>query len=385
MLTSILIDWINVMAEWLSATDALELLGTQPQTLYANVSRGRIKARPDPEDSRRSLYRADDVRRLAQRGAGRRKQAAVAAEAMRWGEPILNTAISTIDDGRLLYRGRDAALLSREATLEQVAGLLWGTKPLVLPPMTEIARGGIEAAFALLARRAASDPPTAGRSPTVLRTEAAGLLAGIGAALAGSEPARAGLHTRLAAGWGRPAAADRLRRTLVLLADHELNASTFAARVTASTGASLAASVLSGLAALTGPLHGTAALSALALIEDAERLGPEGAVMGRLGQGVPIPALGHPLYPDGDARAAELMAHLDVPRGCRDLAEVAERVTGRAPNIDFALAVLTLSEDLPREAPLVLFALGRSVGWLAHALEQVESGELIRPRARYVG
>ena len=58
------------MAEWLSAAEALELLGTQPQTLYANVSRGRIKARPDPQDSRRSLYRADDVRRLAQRGAG---------------------------------------------------------------------------------------------------------------------------------------------------------------------------------------------------------------------------------------------------------------------------------------------------------------------------
>ena len=373
------------MAEWLSAAEALELLGTQPQTLYANVSRGRIKARPDPQDSRRSLYRTDDVRRLAQRGAGRRKQAAVAVEAIRWGEPVLNTAISTIDDGRLLYRGRDAALLSREATLEQVAGLLWATEALVFPPTAEIASGGLEAAFALLARRAASDPPTVGRSPAVLRTEAAALLVAVGAALAGSDPAGAELHRRLATRWGRPAAADQIRRALVLLADHELNASTFAARVTASTGASLAAAVLSGLAALTGPLHGTAALSALRLIAEAERIGPEAAVMSRLGQGVPIPALGHPLYPDGDARAAELMAHLDVPVRCRELAEVAERVTGRTPNIDFALAVLTLSEDLPHEAPLVLFALGRTVGWLAHALEQSESGELIRPRARYVG
>ena len=385
MLTSILIDWINVMAEWLSATAALEMLGTQPQTLYANVSRGRIKAKPDPGDNRRSLYRADDVRRLAQRGAGRRKQASVAAEAIRWGEPVLNTAVSTIDDGRLLYRGQEATLLSRDATLEEVAGLLWAVESVVLPTAVAAAPAGMEAAFTLLARRAAIDPPTVERTPAVLRREAAGLLADVGAALAGSEPAAAALHTRLAASWGRLAAADRLRRALVLLADHELNASTFAARVTASTGASLSASVLSGLAALTGPLHGTAALSALTLIEDAERMGAEAAVLNRLGQGLPIPALGHPLYPDGDVRAVELLAHLDVPDVCRELAEVAERVTGRAPNIDFALAVLTLSEDLPREAPLVLFALGRTVGWLAHALEQVESGELIRPRARYVG
>ncbi|MFD2649829.1 citrate/2-methylcitrate synthase [Devosia albogilva] len=373
------------MAEWLSANEALDLLGTQPQTLYANVSRGRIKAKPDPRDSRRSLYRAEDVRRLAQRGAGRRKQAAVAAEAIRWGEPVLNTAISTIDDGRLLYRGRDAALLSREATLEEVAGLLWGAGSLSLPQPGDASGQGIGAAFEVLARRAALDPPTVGRSPAVLRAEAAGLLADVGVALAGTEPRGAGLYTRLAARWGRSGTADRLRRALVLLADHELNASTFAARVTASTGASLAAALLSGVAALTGPLHGTAALSALGLIEEAERVGPERAVMNRLGQGVPIPAFGHPLYPEGDVRAVELMANLDVPDVCRELAEAGERVTGRAPNIDFALAVLTLSEELPREAPLVLFALGRTVGWLAHALEQVESGELIRPRARYVG
>ena len=84
--------------DWLTATEALTLLGTQPQTLYANVSRGRIKARPDPSDSRRSLYRGDDVRRLAQRATGRRKQEAVASEAMRWGEPVLPTALSTVID-----------------------------------------------------------------------------------------------------------------------------------------------------------------------------------------------------------------------------------------------------------------------------------------------
>ena len=383
MLTSILIDWINVMPDWLTAPQALEVLGTQPQTLYANVSRGRIKAKPDPADSRRSLYRADDVRRLAQRGAGRRKQAAIATEAISWGEPVLDTAISTIRDGRLLYRGEDAAELSRHATLEETAGLLWGG-PQPLPDSGGIA-GGVEEAFVLLAHRAASDLPTVGRTPAVLRAEAAEIMADVGGALAGTGPAGTPLHLRLAARWQRPQAADRLRRALVLLADHELNASTFAARVTASTGASLAACVLSGLSALTGPLHGTAAMAALSLMGEADRVGPEAAVLRHLGQGAPIPALGHPLYPEGDVRAAELISHLDVPEVCRELAEVAERVTGRIPNIDFALAVLTLSEALPPEAPLVLFALGRTVGWLAHSLEQIEGGELIRPRARYVG
>src|SRR6187549_3533184 len=101
--------------DWLTASEALTLLGTQPQTLYANVSRGRIKARRDPADSRRRLYRGDDVRRLAQRAVGRRKQEAVATGAMHWGEPVLRTAISTVDNGRLLYRGQDACDLADTA------------------------------------------------------------------------------------------------------------------------------------------------------------------------------------------------------------------------------------------------------------------------------
>src|SRR5690606_15089162 len=104
-------------------------LGVKPQTLYASVSRGRIAARPDPADPRRSLYRADDIDRLAARPRGRPAATAVAAEAIAWGEPILPTAISAIAHGRLSYRGRDAVELSRTATLEDVAGLLWAGDP----------------------------------------------------------------------------------------------------------------------------------------------------------------------------------------------------------------------------------------------------------------
>ncbi|MHA6728514.1 citrate synthase [Devosia sp. A369] len=371
--------------DWLTATEALALLGTQPQTLYANVSRGRIKARSDPADSRRSLYRGDDVRRLAQRGAGRRQQSAVAVATMHWGEPVLQSAISTVVEGRLLYRGRDAVELAATATLEEIAALLWDAAPLGQLPAAAAGDASIGAAFAALAGRAAIDPPSLGRSPAVLQQEAAAILSIVGAALTASPSGADPLHTRLAASWGCPAAADTLRRTLVLLADHELNASTFAARVTASTGASLAAATLSGLAALTGPLHGSAATAVLALADDAARDGAEAAVMARLGQGMPVPAFGHPLYPDGDTRAQHLLAQMPVPPLFAALAEAGERITGDRPNIDFALAALTVTHGLPRQAPLLIFALSRCAGWLAHAQEQAASGELIRPRARFVG
>jgi citrate synthase len=110
---------------WLTATEALSALGVQRQTLYANVSRGRIRAKPDPKDSRRSLYDGGDVKRLAGRRGGRRTVAAVAAETIGWGDPVLPSSVSTVMDGRLLYRGRDAVVLSQSATLEDVASLLW--------------------------------------------------------------------------------------------------------------------------------------------------------------------------------------------------------------------------------------------------------------------
>lgn len=372
------------MVEWLSAADALALLGTRTQTLYANVSRGRIKAKPDPMDTRKSLYRGEDVRRLAQRGAGRRKGETVAAEAIHWGEPVMQTAISTIADGILLYRGENAAGLATAATLEDVAALLWNADAVKFVKTKAGGESGIAGAFASLAQRAAVDPPTSGRSPTVLRREATAVLGTIATALTGASSADL-LHLRLAQRWSRPQAADLLRRALVLLADHELNASTFAARVTASTGASLAAATLSGLATLTGPLHGTAAGAVLTLAEDAARNGAEAAIAARLGQGLGVPSFGHQLYPEGDIRAQHLIGHMNLPAPFRDLAAVGEEVTGERPNVDFALAALTVAHDLPREAPLIIFALARSVGWLAHALEQVSAGELIRPRARYVG
>jgi citrate synthase len=150
-------------------------------------------------------------------------------------------------------------------------------------------------------------------------------------------------------------------------------------------GAPLSAGVLSGLATLTGPLHGRAAFGVLELVASAERLGADAAVRDWLSQGRPILGFGHQLYPAGDPRAAALLPRLTLPHAFTALSGVVEDMIGERPNLDFALAALAKVHRLPPEAPLILFALGRCAGWLAHALEQVTTGHPIRPRARYVG
>ena len=405
---------------WLTATEALRVLGVRPQTLYANVSRKKIRAKPDPKDTRRSLYHEVDVRKLARQHGGRRKAGVVAAGAIEWGDPILPSAVSTVVAGRLYYRGKDAVVLSEDTTLEEVAELLWGGDTVdfekawrestgnatgrsavkarfsgamgdASPPLSGLPLRG---AFLALGRRASADVSTYGRAPAVLRAEAAGVLVALVDSMLGSAPTVRGprasshtesIHDRVAASLGRRGAADIIRRALVLLADHELNASTFATRVAVSTGAPLSAGVLSGLATLSGPLHGRAALGVLELVAAVERVGAERAVRDWLSQGRPTAGFGHPLYPGGDPRAVALLGQLTLPAEYAALRDVVEEVIGERPNVDFSLAVLTRVHRLPSEAPLILFALGRCVGWLAHALEQVATGQPIRPRARYVG
>ena len=378
------------MADWLSADEALSRLRVRPQTLYAYVSRGRVRAEPDPSEPRRSRYRASDVAALAERKARGRKAADVARGAIAWGEPVLASAITTVRDGRLWYRGQDAVRLAETATLEEVARLLRGgiglpsDEPLLAPPgPTAAAR-----AFAAFAARAAADPPAQGRSAGDLADEAAQLLDLMAAAITGPEGAglreeeAAAIHERLGRAWRAPRDGwDAIRRALVLLADHELNASTFAARIAASTGASLSAATLAGLAALSGPRHGGMAARVEAFAAAAARGDRRKAARGT----APPPGFGHPLYPDGDPRAAALLAVIEVPPALAALRAEVEAATGERANMDYALTALRQSLQLPAEAPFALFAVARTAGWLAHAIEQIETGALIRPRARYTG
>jgi citrate synthase len=104
-----------------------------------------------------------------------------------------------------------------------------------------------------------------------------------------------------------------------------------------------------------------------------------------LAQGSAMPGFGHPLYPDGDPRAKALLSGLTVPPILAQLRAESEAATGLAPNIDFALVARARILPLTTDTPFSLFAVGRMAGWHAHALEQLQTGQLIRPRARYVG
>ena len=367
----------------------MERLGVRAQTLYAYVSRGRVRAESDPVDPRRSRYRAGDVATLVQRKQRGRKQADVAQGAISWGEPVLDSAITTVEGGRLYYRGRDAVQLADTDSLESVARLLRGghgaalkraDRQLPPPDLDMHAR-----TFAALAARAAADPPSRGRAPLVLAIEATSLLDGLADAVAGAATNGA-IHERLARAWGcEPAGADLIRRALVLLADHELNASTFCARVAASTGASLSACALAGLSALSGPLHGGMAARVEAFAAEVERSGAQQAVAARLAQGAPIPGFGHQLYPEGDVRAMALLRVFEPPPAYQAMLAATQAATGEKANIDFALTAMARALKLPDGAPFALFAVARCAGWIAHAMEQVSTGALIRPRARYMG
>jgi citrate synthase len=196
------------------------------------------------------------------------------------------------------------------------------------------------------------------------------------------------IHNRLALAWGQGPGgpgADLIRRILVLVADHELNASAFAARVAASTGASLAAAALAGLSTLSGPRHGGATEAVRRFAAEAAELGPREAIASRLTDDRALPGFGHPLYPDGDPRAAALLERFTPPPQLTRLQEMVWAITGLAPNVDFTLMAASEALKLPRDAPFALFSVARCAGWIAHAIEQGQQDRLIRPRARYVG
>jgi citrate synthase len=374
--------------KWLDTETSCERLGIKRASLYAYVSRGLVRARASESDPRASLYSATDIDRLFERKAAGRRHQSIAEGAIGWGEPILESQIATVHGGRLIYRGQDGVNLSQRRTLEEVAAVLWGKGGLPKPlAQTErvTARESKSAGFIYLANMAAMGLPNAGRPQSQMGQEAADLLEGLANAMAlGAEGN--GAHEKLARLWNlNSGQRDIVRRALVLMADHELNPSSFAARVAASTGASLAASAMAGYATLTGPYHGEAAARALDFLTQAHTLGPVGAVAAVLERAQTLPGIGHRIYPDGDPRAQALLVALRPHPILTEAISLAETTWAGRANIDMALAAMTIQLKLPKTAPFTLFAVARMAGWLAHAREQALSGGAIRPRARYTG
>ncbi|RUO93787.1 helix-turn-helix domain-containing protein [Corallococcus sp. AB018] len=186
--------------------------------------------------------------------------------------------------------------------------------------------------------------------------------------------------------------AELINLALVLCADHELNTSTFAARVTASSGADLYACISAALAAISGHRHGGACDRVEALIAEVGR--PERAaqvVHGRLRRGEAVTGFGHRLYLKGDPRTPPLVAAASSVKPEAPKVRVARAVMDTMrdaghppPSLDWGLVMLADALGLPSGAATVLFSLGRTAGWVAHVLEQREQGHLLRPRARYV-
>jgi citrate synthase len=406
--------------DWITTEEATRLLGVKRETLYAYASRGLVRSAAAPGRSPRSrVYSRADVDRLRARSQARTGHGPVAASALRWGEPVLETRIGSIGRAGPIYRGRAAIDLARDAaSFEDVCSLLWGApfrpeqdtgarhlgapvahlRALLRPEATPF-DGMLVAAAALAAAEQhaeASLDVARARAPALLRRRVAacGLLNGTDAVRASLEADGTARALLLALGGRTTGASIRaIAEALVLAADHELNPSTFAARVAASAGASLPACMMAALASLSGPRHGGVTARVDAFLAEVAR--PERAaavIRERLARGDSVPGFGHPLYPDGDPRGSRLLEIADriggKTRALRIVVSVTsamELVARERPTIDLGLVALSAALGLPRGAPLAVFACGRLAGWIAHALEQRSQGFVLRPRARYVG
>jgi citrate synthase len=415
----------------LSAQQAAELLGIKPATLYAYVSRGLLKSVPaddDAEGGRGHRYIRAELLRLKARAKARSGHGPVAAAALDFGEPVLESALTAVTAAGPHYRGHSAVALCRQGLpFEAIAELLWNGSLPETPPswpsgptiapasLAKLLPAGAAALSALallvpalavrdVARFAAPPDVEKARARQLLRQLAAGL------ALSGDQDlqrfrlavAQADLASVVAAALtGRaksarqlsPAIEQGINQALILMADHELNMSTFAARIAASAGADIYACVSAALATLSGPRHGGVCDRVEALLAEAKR--PEDAAVmihERLRRGETIPGFGHPLYPAGDPRTVpmiETAQELGASRvGVRTLLAIVKVMTdaGHAPpTVDLGLVALSLALGLPQGSAACLFAIGRSAGWVAHILEQRESSVGLRPRALYNG
>ncbi len=395
---------------YLSAREAAEGLGVSLPTLYAYVSRGLVRSEEVGGSRRSRRYHGEDVRRLLERKERRRDPERALEGVLRWGAPMLESGITLVTDGRIYYRGRDALDLSRSRSIEEVAALIWtgelpadtteilgpdistghfvaekesGLRPTSLEglqSLLSLAAMGDSAAYDL---RSESVAKTGGR---ILRLMAGRLSGGVeGGSIAGA----------LQRGWvpEDPDSRGLIDAALIICADHELPVSTFAVRCVASSGATPYAAVTAGLSAMQGVKHGGQIELVEKLLQEVEDSGDaQDIVGGRLRRGESIPGFGHQLYPGGDPRGAELIRLSETARPGSAAVQVsaatraaALEVLGERPTLDLGLVTLARALELPPGGALALFALGRTVGWIGHAIEQYASDTLIRPRARYVG
>ncbi|HZP30159.1 MAG TPA: citrate synthase [Acidimicrobiia bacterium] len=392
---------------WLTAPEATERLGVKRETLYAYVSRGLIRSERVP-GSRTSRFLRSDVERMAARDPVRRGAGRL--------DVVVDSALTRLEPaGRLYFRGHDVVTLARVETYERTASLLWtGTLsgPTTWVAPADAVRVGTRAQRALPASAGvtdrlhvvaaavrAVDALRDDRSPGAVVEHGRQLVATLVDALP-SQQERAPLDASIAARlWIKlsplpptRARVDALDDALVLLADHELAASTLAARVAASTWADPYLVVLAGMSAAGGPLHGGASRAVRALLAELRSgVPPETAIAERLRQANAVPGTGHPVYEGPDPRCDALLDAIALLRPPKDLRAAMSVITGYAdrrgvhPNVDFALGAFTEEAEMVPDAGEAVYLVARSAGWIAHALEEYRHRLRFRPRAVYTG
>ena len=391
------------MKQYLSAQEAAAELGIQVPTLYAYVSRGLLRSEEADGKTRARRYLREDVAALKQRKDMRRDPGKAVESALHFGAPVLESGITLIENGRFYYRGHDAIQLAQTHTFAEVAALIWSGEmeatalqidklPAITPPDLPV----IETFQTVLPIAAAQDFAAYDLSPTAVAQTGVRILQLLTAVFTHQSTITHLLipqQLQQALAPHDKTATALFNAALILCADHELNISSFTARCVASAGSTPYAVVIAGLSALQGPKHGGYTERVEALFREAAT--PENAVQtiaSRLRRGEEIPGFGHPLYPEGDPRGTALMQRVETTHPAADglvLARELETAVfhsiGLKPNIDFGLVTLTHALGLPPDTALALFALGRIVGWIGHAIEQYQVDQLIRPRARYNG
>lgn len=400
----------------LSSSQAAARLGIKQQSLYAYVARGMLEREKGPNGS---TFDALEVERFAV--SRRPLTRAEGSDGRQIGAPlmVIDTAIALIEDDELYFRGRPAAELAVSHPYAAVAAWLWGgdlDDPVVLVaddasvvmageavarlPAGAPIRDRIQVSTTVLG---AADPLRYDLDPATVTRAAGRYLAGVVEALPDVDGAPgaddSGLAARL---WpkltDRPASSAAIRclnAALVLLIDHDLAISTMAARAAASARANPYGVISCGLSALDSALHGNASLAAHRLLaavlsgEDAERAIADTVLHGGTG----VPGFGHRLYRDLDPRARLLFTLLrelpearDAVAATDEIIAVVQRRTGRAANVDLALATLVAGTGMRPDAGEAIFAISRSAGWIAHALDEYTQPPLrLRPVGNYVG
>jgi citrate synthase len=417
----------TTVSDYVTASEAIALLGIKPQTLYTYVSRGLIRSVTQP-NRKQKLYYREDIDKVRAQAEARQGHGVSAATALRWGHPVITTAVTELTPEGPRYRNRLAIDLARQGcSFEAASELLW-TGVLHHDPLIWDCEP-LPAGFGKAMDGAALQP-----NPLPLLRIYALATSMLGAAESGGSEIRRGttipaarqLIQTLTGCLGylgkqprfhmppasapvaatallllnpkTPKAKDRagtiaaVNAALVLCADHELSSSTFAARVAASTGAELRACILAAIGTHSGAALGGGCDRIEDLLREA-RTRPQ--IRQRLTDfeqaGTRVPGFNLPVYPKGDPRARYLL-HLaqefadqsEQAQLVYQLIDEAESALQLRPSIEVGLVALCAALNLPRRSAGALWALGRTAGWIAHVLEQRLAGYPLRPRARYV-